>query len=45
MSIIQCLGFMALGGAIVGFFDLLAWRKYYEGKREGQEYKRKDSGR
>lgn len=43
MSIIWCLGFMALGGAIVGFFNAMAWKKYYEGKREGQAYKRKDN--
>lgn len=43
MSIIQCLGFMVLGGAIVGFFNAMAWKKYYEGKREGQSYRRKDS--
>ena len=43
MDIWFALGFMALGGAIVGFFNALAWRKYYEGKREGQTaYKRKD---
>lgn len=43
MTIIQALAFMALGGAIVGFFDIIAWRKYYEGKREGQTYRRKDN--
>ena len=43
MSIFQCLGFMALGGAIVGFFNIIAWKKYYEGRREGQAYRRKDN--
>ena len=43
MSVIQALGFMFLGGAIVGFFNAMAWQKYYEGKREGQNYKRKES--
>ena len=43
MDIWFALGFMTLGEAIVGFFNALAWRKYYEGKREGQTvYKRKD---
>lgn len=36
MTIWGALGFMFLGGAIVGFFDWMAWRKYYEGKSEGQ---------
>lgn len=43
MSIWWALFFMALGGGIVGFFNVLAWRKYYEGRREGQSYRRKDN--
>ena len=34
MEIWAALGFIALGGIVVGFFNGLAWRKYYEGKRE-----------
>ena len=43
MCIWWALFFMSLGGAIVGFFNALTWRKYYEGKREGQSIKRKDT--
>ncbi len=43
MDIWFALGFMTLGGAIVAFFNALCWRKYYEGKREGQSYRRKDN--
>ena len=42
MSIWWALFFMAIGGAIVKFFDAMAWRKYYEGRRDGQMYYRKD---
>ena len=38
MSIIQALLFMALGGAIVEVFEIHAWRRYNQGKREGQEH-------
>ena len=41
MEIWAALGFIALGGIVVGFFNGLAWRKYYEGKREGREYESK----
>lgn len=35
MSILQAIGFMVLGGAIVEIFELHAWRRYQQGKREG----------
>lgn len=35
MSIWWALFFMALGGSIVALFNALAWRKYYEGRKEG----------
>lgn len=38
MSIIQALLFMVLGGAIVEVFEIHAWRRYNQGKREGQEH-------
>lgn len=36
LDIWWALFFMFLGGAIVGFFDMRVWKKYYEGKREGE---------
>lgn len=38
MTVIQALLFMALGGALVEVFELHAWRRYQQGKREGQSY-------
>ena len=35
MSILQAIGFMVLGGAIVEIFEFHAWRRYQQGKREG----------
>ena len=34
MSIISACGFTALGMALAHLYNWLAWRKYYEGKRE-----------
>ena len=34
MSIISAFGFTALGMALAHLYNWLAWRKYYEGKRE-----------
>lgn len=36
MTVFQALLFMALGGAIVEIFEIHAWRRYQQGKREGQ---------
>lgn len=38
MTVIQALLFMALGGALVEVFELHAWRRYQQGKRESQGY-------
>ncbi len=45
MSIIQALLFMALGGVIVEVFEIHAWRRYNQGKREGQEYSNAETTR
>ncbi len=34
MSIVQAIGFMALGGIIVELFEIRAWRRYQQGRRE-----------
>ena len=39
MAILQALGFMFLGGALVAAFDLRAWKMYKAGKREGLEWR------
>lgn len=39
MNILQALGFMFLGGAIVEIFEWHAWSRYNQGKRECQGYK------
>lgn len=33
--VLQVIGFMALGGVIVEIFEIHAWRRYQQGKREG----------
>ncbi len=38
MTIIQAIGFMVLGGVIVEVFEIHAWRRYQQGKRENQLY-------
>lgn len=38
MTIGQALLFMALGGAIVEAFEIHAWRRYQQGKREGKGF-------
>ena len=43
MNIWLAFGFVALGMAIAHVYNWIAWRKYYEGKRESQQYKRKDN--
>lgn len=37
MSIWAALGFIALGMAVAHTYNWLAWRKFYEGKREATE--------
>lgn len=34
MSIWSAFGFVALGMALAHLYNWMAWRKYYEGKRE-----------
>lgn len=41
MNIWWALFFMALGGAIVELAEIKAWNRYKQGKREGEEYRRK----
>lgn len=38
MNIFQALGFMFLGGLIVEVFEVHAWMRYQQGKREGQGF-------
>lgn len=38
MTVFQALGFMFLGGAIVEIFEIRAWSRYHQGKREGQGF-------
>lgn len=38
LTIFQALLFLALGGAIVEVFEIHAWRRYQQGKREGRGY-------
>lgn len=38
MSILQAMGFMAIGGLIVEIFEMHAWRRYQQGKAEGRRY-------
>lgn len=38
MTVFQALGFMFLGGAIVELFEIHAWFRYRQGKREGQSF-------
>ena len=40
MSIWQALGFIAMGGLIVEIFELHAWVRYQQGKREGIGFRR-----
>ena len=42
MGIWQAFGFMALGMVLAHTYNWLAWRKYYEGKRDAQYYRRKE---
>lgn len=35
MTVLQALLFMGLGGLIVEIFEIHAWRRYQQGKREG----------
>lgn len=34
MNILQAIGFMVLGGVIVEVFEMHAWLRYQQGKRE-----------
>lgn len=38
MSVWAALGFMFLGGLLVGLFDLRAWKMYRDGKNEGLKW-------
>ena len=38
MNTWAALSFIAMGGAIVGFFYLMAWKRYNQGKKEGRMY-------
>ena len=38
MTVFQALGFMFLGGTIVELFEIRAWSRYRQGKREGQSF-------
>lgn len=40
MNVFQALGFIALGMLLAHVYNWLAWRKYYEGKREHEQYRR-----
>lgn len=42
MSILQAFGFVATGMFISHIYNWLAWRKFYEGQRLAQNYKRKE---
>lgn len=41
MNIWGALGFMGLGMALAHVYNWIAWRKYYEGKRENERTVRK----
>jgi len=36
MTVFQALAFMFLGGARVELYEMRAWMRYHQGKREGQ---------
>lgn len=38
MTVFQALGFMFLGGFIVEVFEIRAWARYHQGKREAQDF-------
>lgn len=38
MNTWAALAFMGMGGAIVGLFNLMAWKRYNQGKKEGRMY-------
>lgn len=42
MTIWQAFGFTFLGMALAHLYNWLAWRKYYEGQRAAQSYRRKE---
>ena len=37
VSIWGALGLIAIGAGIAHIYNWIAWRKYYEGKREGKD--------
>ncbi len=41
MTILSAFGFVALGMVLAHMYNWLAWRKYYEGKRESEGRLRK----
>lgn len=43
MNIWEAFGFVGLGMALAHAYNWMAWRKYYEGKREYTGYKRKEN--
>lgn len=36
MEIVKAFGFVALGMLVANVYHCLAWRKYYEGRRDAQ---------
>lgn len=45
MNIWLALGVIGLGMVVAHAYNWLAWRKFYEGQRLAQNYKRKEQGR
>ena len=44
MNVFQAFGFVGLGMLVAHTYNWLAWRKFYEGKREAQEQYRRAKG-
>lgn len=44
MKVYEALGFIALGMLVAHTYNWLAWRKFYEGKREAYDNWRKNKG-
>lgn len=41
MTVWEAFGLVALGMAIDRIYSIMGWRKYYEGRNDGEERKRK----
>ena len=39
MNIWAALGFIALGMVLAHVYNWLAWRKYYEGRKDGRDWR------